>query len=265
MCRLLVALVVGGCGRISYEPQLPAADAGDRRDVVVRSDSGDASPAIDAPGTDAPGTDAPRTDAGLQVQALAIQSDADDGELETSGDYGINGFAQQGEANNAIFMGGYDTDERPGEGLTFGYFRFALQAGLPAGATVERAQLRVYATDQFWWDASDFLWIALEDSADAAVISAIADAPLRAGGRPLTATVRWPEAGALDWTFDTWHETSDFGTLLQELVDRYGGLATGAHVQVFVYRDGGTTNGEVAVEDFSHPATHHAELVVEWR
>lgn len=200
------------------------------------------------------------------MQVLAIAADLDDGELETTQSFGTVGYAPQGERSGWTYMGGYDSASAPGEGLTASFFRFGVDRAIAPGSTVTRAVLRLFGADTWAWDPStDYEWIAAEDVADASRPTQRQDAPSLPTGRPITARVRWPASPPLDWTIGDWNETTDFAAVVQELVDRYAGLATGAHVQIFVFRDGGATDGEVAAEDWSSPASHPAELVLAWR
>jgi hypothetical protein len=223
---LLLAFALAGCGRLGYET----------------------------------------LDAGIE-QRTFVASDLDDGELDSTGFFGTGGYAPQGERNGWHYLGGYGTEESPvGNGLTVAFYRFELPEPIPAGATIEEATLRLWGTDTWVWDASRMAeQIVVEDSADAQVITSLADAPLQPAGRPLVpGEVRWPESGGLAWTLGGWNETQNLATLVQALVDRHGGLAAGAHVQLFFFRDA-RENGEVAAEDWIHPDDHEAELVIRRR
>jgi hypothetical protein len=226
------------CGRIGYDALDAAVDAVDAR--------------VDA--------------ATERSMTLEIAEDLDDGELETSRGFGVGGFAPQGERNSWIYMGGYDSSLISGEGLTVSYFRFRLDEAIPAGSRIVEARMRLFARDVWEWEpSSDHVWIAAEDARSTTQPTRVEDAPTLATGRPITARVRWPAEGELAWPLDEWHETGDVAPCVQQLVDTYGGLAAGAYVTVYVFRDGGATHGELACEDWSHPDTNHARLRLRWR
>ena len=115
------------------------------------------------------------------------------------------------------------------------------------------AKLSLYGLGTWSWDATtDALSIGLELSPDAAPISSLEDMPMTPTGRELVSSAaRWPETGGLDWQ-DGWNDSVNIAPLLQELVDTYGGLPAGAHVQFFINGTVADENAEVAIEDSSH-------------
>jgi len=163
------------------------------------------------------------------IGPIAISTNNDDGELYTV-DGG--GTLYSGEGNE-IWMGDW------GAGYpTYGFFRSTLPAAIPSGATINSGTiLRIYGASGPSWDSgSDCLEVMGEQSPDA---------PQASGTAPptLTATViRWPASGGLTWLIGGSYNEVDIAPIIQELVDDYGGLASGAHIQIWVR--GKSTNGE---------------------
>jgi hypothetical protein len=78
-----------------------------------------------------------------------------------------------------------------------------------------------------------------------------------------TATVRWPNSGALDWQ-DAQMTTPDVSAVIQELVDRYGGLSAGSSVVIWLYGTADLAgNKEVILADFGH-AEHNTTLNIDF-
>lgn len=192
-----------------------------------------------------------------------IEDDLDDGQLDTAGLYGVSGYAPQGETDFEIYMGGFSRDEFAGEGYSYCYFRFRLDRAISADGDIAPIFLRLYGADTYYWDpSSQALQIRAELSPDAARIESIDDAPIR-GGRALTETeLRWPASGGLDWRVGDWNDSPDLTPLLREVAAVHDGLASGAHIQFFLYRDiPPSVRGEVAAQDSSHPDDNGPRLI----
>lgn len=198
--------------------------------------------------------------------SMPVEENEDDGQFDPSLTALPYGWSIVGERNNILYGGSYNPEDWGGlgNGLSTTAFRFALAEAIPTGATITDAWLSLFGRGTWSWTSStDALSIGLEFSADAAPIDGIDDMPLAAGGRPLVSTVaRWPEAGGLDWLVNDWNDSVNIAPLLQELVDTYGGLAAGSHVQFFVYGANPGTNAEVAIEDSSSAAGNSPTLTV---
>lgn len=198
--------------------------------------------------------------------SVSIAEDEDDGQFDPSLTTLPYGWSTVGERNNILYSGAYNPNDWGGlgNGLTTSAFRFSLAEEIPAGATVADAWLSLFGRGTWnWTNESSALSIGLEFSEDADPITGIEDMPLTVTGRPLVSTVaRWPEVGGLTWLVNDWNDSVNVAPLLQELVDSYGGLPAGAHVQFFVYGANPGINGEVAIEDSSNPAGNGANLTV---
>ncbi len=251
----LAALLAAGCFRSGLEPARQGLDGG--------GDGGDEA------GTDAdPPPDAPPDEVPVSV-SIAVADDLDDGELDGSESFGEAGYAPQGERSCWTYAGAYDPATAPGDGRTVSFFRFALPEAIPPGARIDEARLRLFGRDLWRWRPEEHtLWVFVERSLDAPRISSIADLPGVPGeGRPLLGvSVAWGvEAGEeLHWRLEGWNESPDLSPLFQGLVRELSGLAEGAHVQLFLFRVGAATDGEVAAEDFCHEASNHATLRLSW-
>lgn len=199
-------------------------------------------------------------------QELTITDDGDDGQFDPSTSVIPAGWSAQGEYNNVLYAGSYNIADWGGlgGGVTPSAFRFTLSHDIPAGTTIVDAALALYGWGTWDWDeTADSLQIAIEYSDDAEQITGASDLPFVAGGRELLpTTVRWPETGGLAWQYDAWHTSPNLAALLQELVDTVGGLSAGAHVQFYVYGTTPDINGEVVIEDSSHPAGNAPKLTI---
>jgi hypothetical protein len=173
-------------------------------------------------GCDRAGFEPPSFDAGPEELA-AIGDDRDDGTI------------------------GGDLDARAWQHIGVAFYRFRIEAPIAAGAHVQHARLRLWGTDRAAWSEERALTIALEDSADAPRID---DARARPAGAP----VRWQ----VDWRVDGWNQSPDLSSIFEALIATHGGLAAGAHVQLYVASE--SDDAEVMVEDFSNLGPHHAEL-----
>ena len=79
------------------------------------------------------------------------------------------------------------------------------------------------------------------------------------------AEVPWPESGGLAWSSGVREQSPGLAPLIQELVDRHGGLAAGAHVQLWIRGDGYTADATAGMRDSSHPGDGPPpELVLAW-
>jgi hypothetical protein len=189
----LALSVVPACGRIGFATQA---------DALV----GDAEPPIDG---------AP------QSQLLRVSAAGDNGTIYTSS---IAPGCSFGHFHAGASLG------TP----VWAYLRFELAQALPAVVTIERVSLVVRGFDAQHDPARHYLVIAAEDSADAPTTSSFDDRPHVPTGRLLLEpSVRWPESGGLSWTLGADNQAPDLAPILQALVARHGGLASGAHIQLW--------------------------------
>jgi hypothetical protein len=271
----LAAWALAGCGRFGLDPS-PRRDAGPADADADTDVDADTDADVD---TDADADTDSDADVGADAEVDAeeplvvdevwvVATDLDDGELDATRAFGDSGYAPQGERSCWTYMGGYDPTTTPGTSETMSFFRFALPSAIPAGATIRGAQLRLYGRDVWFWRPADHtLSVVAERSADAEPISSYADMPGYPGGRSIgAARVLWGAGGGapLEWALGGWNPSPDLSPLVQELVDEQGGLAAGAHVQLFLWREAATDDGEVAAEDYCSPDANHAELSLSW-
>ena len=220
-------------------------------------------PAVDGPGVDLPPSDLPTPDLPPpdlpppdlpppQTQVLLLADKVDDGEVDA------NGWMPDGESG-FICMGYW------GSGSTWGYHRFALTQAIPAGAQVKAAVLELFGHDTQQWDtATEALEIRAEKTADALEVTSSTKQPFIPGGPPVTVTAaRWPASGGLAWTVGGYNSSSDLSSVLQEVVNAQGGLAQGAHVQLWV-RGAQITDGEVTSYAYGTPGFKPARLTITW-
>ena len=271
IAALVVCSTAPGCFRIFA--------SFDRVDVGLDSDTPDADVYVsdpidsDAPDGDEGGGDADVDDSGDDAELdappcqtvtvhLVVEADQDDGEQ----DYGE--LLLQGESppdsDDGLMMGFWEDD---GPSVTWGFFRFRLTTELPPDADVQEARItlwgRTLTVSGDGWDARvDALRIWAESSADARRVTSGSSDNFSPSDRTLTdRSVRWPSTdGGLDWRVGADNTSSDISPLVQELVERYGGLAAGSHIQIWIRGDFNSGNREVGTEDWSYPEEHHAAL-----
>ena len=195
-------------------------------------------------------------------QQLAIARNLDDGEII----YGWSGeWFPDGESGSGYnYIGYYATRGEP----VWGYFRFELASAIPAGSVVQEARLLLRGRARYSWEpAIDYLVVAAEQRADALQVAGKEDRPGGTSGTTLTsAVVRWPASGGLTWSTTGDNQTPDLAPVFQELVDTHGGLAAGAHVQLWLHDPDESADSEVAAEDFSYATGtgEHARLSIDW-
>ncbi len=168
-----------------------------------------------------------------------------------------------------FYLGWWYCDGGSSDGPTRGAFRFTLNTELPPGATIASASLELWGvtTTANWYPAILALEIAIEASPDAARLTSSAEVPQ--GGDPQArllapARVRWPAGGGLSWRLGAYNTSPDLAPLLQGLVDRYAGLASGAAVMLWITAAPGVADHvEVATNDASQPDYQPHRLVIE--
>ena len=120
--------------------------------------------------------------------------------------------------------------------------------------------------DTGWNPASHALEIYAEKSADPPVVTQAADGPFTPLGRPVTtAWGRWPASGGLAWSPSQYHTSPDFAPVLQELVNAQGGLAAGAHIQLWIRgAQLPATHAFVTAIAYGYPGFKPARLTLSW-
>jgi hypothetical protein len=131
-----------------------------------------------------------------------------------------------------------------------GVFRFVLNAAIPSGSTVSSAIFSLYSTGNT--HNVDDAWVYVTESADGAQVTTAAARPAWAdSGSTTTYPTTMENASAVHWT-GTWPDTVaevqiEVKTLIQHLVDTYGGLASAAHIVLWIDGDDAYTNSESAI------------------
>lgn len=188
------------------------------------------------------------------VQSLSITTNNDDGEIWTDGPL----FEYDGEFGTTDYAGVYQNTP------VFTFLRFQLTKAIPAGATITSSSLSVRGVDVFGWHAFAFyIQVKANDSADAAQVVSINDAPGGSSGFAFTSSVNWPTAGYLVWDGAGMNTTPDLKSIIQFLVNKYGGLAAGAHIQLWLYSDQAGIDHEGGIADYGTP-DFNTSLEINW-
>jgi hypothetical protein len=135
----------------------------------------------------------------------------------------------------------------------YGGFEFVLTAEIPAGATIDVAHITVQANALAADDPN--VQIGAEDSADAPGFVTNADVTDRTR---TTASEQWTATGIGTSPVNS----PSIVSVLQELVDTYGGLANGAGIVIFLdgRSDVISTFAVVSLEGTGDPAALHIEF-----
>ena len=178
---------------------------------------------------------------------LTIATENDDSELYMpDGNLGL--FYSGENSVGDMYTGSWSSN------YVYGINRFTLTQAIPAGATITNASMQVYGIGDSGWNSAGggYLHIMVSDYADAPQVTTFQDGPGGTNNRAFSSTVRWPFAGNMFWTTSGLNTTVDLSVLIQFLVNKYGGLANGAHIQVWTYSDEPAVNKEVNYAGFSH-------------
>lgn len=174
-----------------------------------------------------------------------------DASWQHASDFG--GFLAAGRTNNnRVWMG----------------MRFALGAAIPSGATINSATLSVHTYAPTTWGANDYLRIYATQSADAPQVTAASARPdLDSGSTELAAAnVRWPASGGWAPGEESWSDSPSIASIIQELVDDYGGLASGAHIVLWIaHGDGGgsgSPDNQYAIHDYEGGSSTRPTLTI---
>jgi len=191
--------------------------------------------------------------------SLTIATENDDSELFMS--FGNSGLFLTGENGvGDMFTGSWGSES------VYGINRFTLNQAIPAGATITSATLKMYGIGDSSWNSvgGGYLHIMVSDYADAPQVTTFQDGPGGTSGHVFSSTVRWPFAGNLFWNTSGLNTSVDLAILIQFLVNKYGGLANGAHIQVWTYSDEAGVDKEVTYAGFGHPS-FATELSITYR
>lgn len=114
------------------------------------------------------------------------------------------------------------------------FVRFELPSSIPAGSRISSAVVSLNAGAGSNLEATDVIKITTEDSCNSVYHTTIAERPVSLGGSTslTSSSVSWiPQ---LTWTEGSLNPTPDLATVLQDLVDKCGGLAAGAGVSFYL-------------------------------
>ena len=232
----------------------PMPDADSTHAVVDTTSSSEPATSDEATAS----TDATSTGGPIELDPIPIADDFDDGAM-----YGgamATTWLPSGERGLGGFFGEFPLGEP-----YFGYFRFTLPQPIAADTVVHTAVLELHGwTTHAWNSEVDALLVFVELSADAEQVDAADDFPPSGetvlGEHP----IRWPEDGGLLWNVDAANTSPDLSPLLQTLVDTYGGLPSGSHVQFWIRKaELGMTESEVGYVDAFVDPEQAATLTIE--
>jgi hypothetical protein len=183
----------------------------------------------------------------------------------------VNGtIAAHADDIQIYYSGGWSTADSStiwfGRGGGYGQpvaLRFTLDAAIPAGATIDSADLKMYGDNA---DAVDDLWVYVTESGDGAQVTLASQRPAWIDtGSTTTYPTTDEGAGAIHWvgtwTLAAWNTVS-ITSLIQYLVNTYGGLASGAHIVAWVVGDNAYSNVESGL--FSYGGTYKATLTINY-
>lgn len=202
-------------------------------DTAVDTDTGSSSTGAEGGSSDTTGSSDTHTTAPGVIGPLFPLDDHDDGAIFPDGNgYGAHWYPS-GEGNGA---GEQYLGQFPASKQYYAYLRFTLPEALPAGSSVAEAVLVLHGHDAYSWDGTHALRVWAQHSDDAPAVSDVSHYP-GTSIELIETSVRWPEELGLAWQYPGANESSDLAALVQALVDEYGGLAAGAHVQLWVGMD----------------------------
>ena len=126
--------------------------------------------------------------------------------------------------------------EAPNRRQYYGYLRFALPEALPADVELDDAVLVLAGHTTFDWRSTDALRVWAQASPDAPEVLGVAQYP---GDTVVLSdvSVRWPLEGGLAWHHPGPNHSPDLSPLFEDLAMSEGGLAAGAHVQLWIAAD----------------------------
>ena len=179
-------------------------------------------------------------------QTITLTTDADDGEYDGGGWF-VSGFS------NLIFVA---TPERSG-------WSFALTTSIPAGAAIVAAYFRV-ANNGAADSGANTLTLNVEnvDPATNTIWSGTHIPP-----DADTGSIETYNLSEITWADGFYFGQSDTNPLditqaIQDLVDTYGGIASGERVNIWLRETAGT--GFPAFEDTSHASGRDPQLFIDW-
>lgn len=159
-------------------------------------------------------------------------------------------------------------------------YRFTLSGAIPSGATITSATMKLYGFSTWQWDNTtapqDYLRIYVTDAANPGQITTTAARPAADSGSTtlypaaVASGTRWPASNGLLWPVG-YNTSVNFSSLIQYLVNTYSGLASAAHVQVWVTEDasqtpspGGNTESEVGMYFAEKGSSYYPKLNISY-
>lgn len=188
---------------------------------------------------------------------LNILSNEADGEAAV--DSPTNYFNIDGEGGDQVFFGNWHTN---GSRKMWVYLNFTLTKEIPAGSNVNSAYLTIGGDGRYQWDMNNYYAnIYIQDSADAAIASEFNDTIGEANGNVSLASISWGQTNGLQW--QGLNTTPNISSLIQSLVDKYDGLASGAKIQIWISTPSFGLASQLIYADYGHP-NHFTELNIDW-
>lgn len=271
---VVVALLWSGCVRAGFgdleRPQV--VDGGDLGAGDARRDRSAHDAAHDAMTPDA-AQEAMTPDLGgcvQQQQTLQVNADVNDGEIDYDFTWRVGGEVNTKGDPPGDYMGYWTDWTNKVVGPTWSYFRYKLTQAIPATATAVDGHLHLHGIDTpvssaGWESKKHALRAHVEDAADADPVTVSTKSPESASGRAIIAPpVRWPAVGGLVWNTNGYNQLTTLGPPLQALILKRGGLAAGAHVQIWIRGDFSQGSAEVATPDIARPNYKPAKLTISW-
>jgi hypothetical protein len=152
---------------------------------------------------------------------MTIKTNNDDGYVRTD-----NNTLNASGTNGIDYMG--VNSSRP----KWGYYRFQLPAGIPAGAVIKKAQLRLYGRDSMGSWTNQYLVVTAQNAANPSQISSASQFP---GGSVTTVGtgMSWGAPG-INWSIDDWNQSPNFKDVITDLKTAQNGLSSGNYIQIWV-------------------------------
>jgi len=173
--------------------------------------------------------------------SMQIANTYADQQMYAAGSVVLNGESSTGDS----YVGEYGANAD-----YMGAFQFTFPSAIAAGKTIQSAVLSLYGWDTYNLGSGLVCAVWISDSATVAdwtsnnhvmtkpdlpswctqtTVACVTYPATRAAG------VLWPSSGTMNgvWSTTGWNASPDIKTLIQHLVDTYGGIASGAKIRVW--------------------------------
>jgi hypothetical protein len=153
---------------------------------------------------------------------MTIKTNNDDGYVRTD-----NNTLNASGTNGIDYMG--VNSSRP----KWGYYRFQLPAGIPAGAVIKTAKLRLYGRDAWGSWNNQYLVLTAQNAANPGQITSASQFPGSSGVPTVATGMSWG-APTINWAIDDWNQSPNFKDVISDLKTTQNGLSSGNYVQIWV-------------------------------